>query len=260
MKCRTPVSRTHFLKFVYVTLVTGFCALGTRADQTPQTLPYVQDWSKPGLITADNDWSGVPGMMGFRGDKLIAKPGVSPQGVVPDGSSTPVQVLANQQKPNSLRTGGVAEFDGIDNPTIALKGSGTAAAPMLILHLDTRGKQNIAVGYKLRDLESSANNAVQAVALQYRVGTNAAFVDIPAAFVADATTGPGVATLVTPIVIVLPAEANDEPLIQVRWITANAEGNDEWVGIDEIAVIGDDLAFPVTDNQVKDKSAKSTKL
>ena len=31
-------------------------------------------------------------------------------------------------------------------------------------------------------------------------------------------------------------------LVQVRWITANADGNDEWVGIDDITVIGDALA------------------
>ena len=61
---------------------------------------------------------------------------------------------------------------------MALKGSATAAAPMLVLSLDTR-RQNIAVGYKLRDLDGSANNAVQPVALQYRVATNAAYVDVP---------------------------------------------------------------------------------
>jgi hypothetical protein len=53
---------------------------------------------------------------------------------------------------------------------------------------------------------------------------------------------------VTPIVAVLPTAANDQAHLQVRWITANAEGNDEWVGIDEIAVIGDDLAAPPADN------------
>lgn len=220
-----------------------------RADEAPQKLPFVQDWSNPALITQDNDWSNVPGFVGYRGDKLAAKPGANPQTITADGNSSPVNVIANQKNPNSLRTGGVAEFDAIANPCVALKGSATAAAPMVVLNLDAKGKQNIAVGYKLRDLDGSANNAVQAVALQYRTETNSAYVDVAAAYAPDATTGPGIATLVTPIVAVLPAAANDQAHLQVRWITANAEGNDEWVGIDDIAVIGDDIAAaPPADN------------
>ena len=38
--------------------------------------------------------------------------------------------------------------------------------------------------------------------------------------------------------MVLPAAADNQPLLQVRIITANAVGNDEWVGIDDIAVTG----------------------
>jgi hypothetical protein len=213
-----------------------------RADDVPQKLPFVQDWSNVGLITVENDWSSVPGFVGYRGDKFASKPGANPQTITADGNSSPMSALPNQKNPNTLRTGGVAEFDSLPNPTVALKGSANASAPMLVLNLDTKGKQNIAVGYKLRDLDGSANNAVQAVALQYRVATNAAFIDLADAFAPDATTGPGVATMVTPMVVMLPAAANDQSHVQVRWITANAESNDEWVGVDDIAVIGDDLA------------------
>jgi len=244
MKFQVSVSAKIFSQNVRVLtlLMVGIIPVVLRADEVPQALPFVQDWSNPALITQENDWSGVPGFIGYRGDKLAPKPGVNPQTITADGNTSPVNVLQNQKNPNTFRTGGVAEFDSLANPSVALKGSGTASAPMLLLNLDTKGKQNIAVGYKLRDLDGSANNAVQAVALQFRADTNAAFVDVPAAYVPDATTGPGVATLVTPIVVVLPAEANDQSNLQVRWITTNAEGNDEWVGIDDIAVIGDDIA------------------
>lgn len=230
-----------------------------RADDVPQKLPLVQDWSNVALITVENDWSGVAGFIGYRGDKFAPKPGANPQTITADGNSSPVCVLANQKNPNTLRTGGVAEFDSIPNPTVALKGSGNASAPMLVLNLDTKGKQNIAVGYKLRDLDGSANNAVQAVAFQYRVATNAAFVDLPDAYAPDATTGPGVATLVTPMVVVLPAAANDQSHVQVRWITANAEGNDEWVGVDDIAVIGDDIAEKVVETKHNSGESKAVK-
>ncbi len=221
----------------------------SRADDVPQKLPLVQDWSNVALITVENDWSGVAGFVGYRGDKFASKPGANPQTITADGNSSPMSALPNQKNPNTLRTGGVAEFDSIANPTVALKGSANASAPMLVLNLDTKGKQNIAVGYKLRDLDGSANNAVQAVALQYRIATNAAFVDLADAYAPDATSGPGVATLTTPMVVVLPAAANDQPHVQVRWITANAEGNDEWVGVDDIAVIGDDIAEKVVETK-----------
>ena len=53
---------------------------------------------------------------------------------------------------------------------------------------------------------------------------------------ADATTGPGAATLVTPVSAVLPAAADNRPLVQLRILTTNAVGQDEWVGVDDIEV------------------------
>lgn len=245
-------------RFLIVFTAVGMVALA-HADEVPQKLPFVQDWSNAALLTQENDWSGVPGFVGYRGDKLAAKPGANPQTITADGNSTPFSALVNQKNPNSQRTGGVAEFDSIPNPTIALKGSATAAAPMVVLSLDTKGKQNIAVGYKLRDLDGSVNNAVQPVSLQYRTATNTAFIDVPAAYAPDATTGPGVATLITPMVVVLPAAANDAALLQVRWVTANAESNDEWVGIDDIAVIGDDIAAAPPADDWKEEASKPFK-
>jgi hypothetical protein len=229
-----------------------------QADTTPQEVPLAQSWANPALITADNDWTGVPGFMAYRGDKLTAKPGTNPQSITDDGTATPVDVIANRANPNTLRTGGVAEFDGISNPVVALKGSATASAPFLLLNLKTTGKQNIVVAYNLRDIDNSANNAVQPVALQYRIGTNGAFADIPAAFVADASTGPNQATQVSPIIVALPAAANNQSHVQIRWITANAEGNDEWIGIDEISVIGDDLPDAAGGSKVPE--AKTNRL
>lgn len=221
--------------------VSTFIALG---DQTPQELPLAQSWSATNLISSDNDWSAVPGFEGYRGDKLVSKVGSNPQLIAEPGLNTPMDVIANRGNPNTLRKGGVAEFDGVSNPIIALKGSATASAPFLLLTLKTIGKQNIVVAYNLRDIDGSSADAVQPVAFQYRIGTNDNFSNLSAAFVADASTGPNLATHVSPVILTLPPEVNDQPLIQIRWITANAEGNDEWVGIDDISVIGDDLTVP----------------
>ena len=209
------------------------------ADETPQSLPLGRNWSSPALITRNNDWSGVPGFMGYRGTGLASAPGANPQTITANDNSGQPFVLANKNKPNTLRTGGVAEFDGISDPVIALKGSATASAPYVLLNLNTKGHQGVVVSYNLRDIDSSGADAIQPIAFQYRVGTNGNFVNLASAFVADASSGPNLATLVTPVNVTLPAECDDQPLVQVRWITANAIGDDEWIGIDDISVVAD---------------------
>src|SRR6185369_13779818 len=118
-------------------------------------------------------------------------------------------------------------------------GSGTADAPHLVISINTTGSSGIVVAYNLRDIDGSTDNAVQPVALQYRVGSSGNFTNLPAGFVADASTGPSLATLVTPVSVVLPAPANNQPLVQVRVITTDAVGADELIGVDDISVTGD---------------------
>jgi uncharacterized protein len=200
-------------------------------------LPFLQAWSETGLISRDDDWAGVHGVVGHRGDGLTAVAGEDPRSVVADGSGTPVDVNANETDPRAVGlAAGVTEFE-LPDPVVALQGSATAAAPHLVLSVDTRGRSGVTVRYRLRDIDaSSIANAVQPVALQYRVGAVGDFAVVPGGFVADATTGPGQATLVKPVSVVLPAAADDKPLVQLRILTTNATGQDEWVGVDDIEV------------------------
>ncbi|HEY8413644.1 MAG TPA: Ig-like domain-containing protein, partial [Pyrinomonadaceae bacterium] len=218
-----------------IALLVVFVCFSVSADNTVQTLPFTQNWSNTGLITTDDNWSGVPGIVGFRGDGLTGGTGVDPQTVLTD--SNVVDVNANQSNPNTFTTGGVAEFQ-ITNPVVALQGSGTARAPYIQFHLNTTGFSGINVAYNLRDIDGSADNAVQPVALQFRVGASGNFTNVPAGFVADATDGPSLATKVTPVSVTLPAAADNQPLVQVRVITTDAAGSDEWVGIDDINITG----------------------
>jgi hypothetical protein len=200
-------------------------------------LPFSQAWSDTGLISRDDDWAGVAGVVGHRGDGLTSVPGADPRLVVADGAGTPVDVNANETDPRSVgMAAGITEFE-LPDPVVALQGSATAGAPHLVVSLDTRGRSGVTVSYRLRDIDASSNaNAVQAVALQYRVGAGGDFAAVPGGFVADATTGPGAATLVTPVSAVLPAAADDQPLVQLRILTTDAVGQDEWVGVDDIQV------------------------
>ena len=216
----------------------------TAAPVTGQTLPFSQNWTNTNLITANDNWAGVPGIVGYNGSGLTGTTGTDPQTILADGSNTAVSVFANQTDPNTLTSGGVAEFE-LSNPAVALQGSGTASAPHLVISLNTTGHSNITIFYNLRDLDASGDNAVQPVALQYRVGSIGNYTNIPAAFVADATTGPDEATQVTPVAAALPAAANNQQLVQLRIVTTNAVGADEWVGVDDI-VVNTNGALPIS--------------
>lgn len=209
-------------------------------DLNPQTLPFSQNWSNTGLITTDNDWSSVPGIIGYRGDGLTEFQGVDPQTIVADGSGTPVWVFPNRNDPSLFLSGGPTEFDGIANPVVSLRGSGTAEAPHLVISLNTSGKTGIHVAYNLRDIDAAGTgNSIQPIALQYRLGNSGDYTNIPAAFVADASTGPNTATLVTPVSVTLPPTCDNRPLVQLRVITTNAVSNDESIGIDDILITAD---------------------
>jgi hypothetical protein len=199
---------------------------------------FAQNWSNAGLITVNDNWSGVSNVVGFLGQDITTATAADPQTLLGTSAiANDLDVIANQSN-TSITNGGVAEFDTIANPRIALQGSGTADAPHIIITLNTLGCTNVNVQYNLRDLDGSADNAIQAVALQYRIGSVGNFTNIPAGFVADATTGPSLATLVTPVNVLLPAGALGQSALQLRIITSNAVGNDEWVGVDDIAVTG----------------------
>jgi hypothetical protein len=207
-----------------------------RATTDPAPLPFLESWSDTGRIAADDDWSGVASVAGYRGDGLVAEPGTDPRGVTADGSGTPLDVAANRTDPRAVGlAAGVAEFELAD-PVVAIQGSATASAPHLVMSLDTRGRAGVTVRLVLRDIDATANDAIEPVAVQYRVGTAGAFAALPGGFVADATSGPGEATRVTRLSVNLPAAADGQALVQVRVITTNAVGQDEWVGIDDIEV------------------------
>ncbi len=212
-------------------------------SQTAQPLPFSQDWSTTTLITVDDNWTGVPGIQGRRGDNLTAATGADPQTLFADDAIPVIDVNANQTDPSVFSTGGVTEFN-IPNPVVGLSGSGTADAPYLLIAINTLCWQTISVQYNVRDIDGSVDNAIQQVALQYRIGNSGVFTNIPAGYIADATTGPSLATLVTAVSVTLPAACNDKPVVQLRIMTTNAAGNDEYIGIDDIFIAGGAFMSP----------------
>jgi hypothetical protein len=211
---------------------------------------FLQDWTNTALISANDDWSGVPSIVGFRGDDLTTSTATDPQTILT--ASTVVDVNANQANPTTFSTGGVTEFQ-ITDATIAMKGSGTADAPYIQLHLNTVGRDSVNITYDLRDLDSSATDATQAFALQYRVGDSGNFTNVPEGFVGDAT-DPNAASKVTSVNVVLPDAVENVSNLEVRIITSNANGNDEYVGVDNISV----SSVPISGQSVSLDSATAS--
>jgi len=222
--------------FLTVCLIFGSTGIQVaRADTTPLTLPYFWDWSDTSLLINTGDWSGVQGILGYQGTGLGNKiTGVDPQTILADGTNTSISLNPNQTDPNSLASAGVAEFE-LANPSIGLSGSNAPHAPFLLLNLSTSGRTDITVDYDVRDLESSKQDAAQQVALHYRIGNTGIFTNVPEAYIADATDAYA-ATRVTHVSVALPELVENQALIQLRIMTANAIGKDEWVGIDNIAI------------------------
>lgn len=222
------------LAVILLFTVLGFTPRAVEADTSAQVLPFMQDWSNTDLITINDDRSGVPGIVGYLGDYTSESPtNVDPQTLLADYSSTTIDVIANLT--TAITAGGVGEYDGIADPVVALQGSGTADAPFLLISIQTTGLENIQVSYDLRDIDTNTDDATQQVALHYRVGETGDFTNIPEAYIADATIVSDVLT--TPVSIILPDAANNQPIVQLRIMTTNAGGSDEWVGIDNIRIV-----------------------
>lgn len=217
----------------------ALAATGAHADATYYPLAngsFSQDWSNTGLITADDNWSGVPSIEGYRGDNLTPNTGADPRTILLFGAS-PLNVLANNADPSGATSGGVYEVEGgapiAGNPTIGFQGSGTADAPFVLLRLDTTGCTAINVAYLLRDIDTAETTAGQQVVLQARTGEGNDFTNVDGTYVAVANNGSS-----TPGAASLSANFENQAQVQLRWLTTNAANVDAMIGIDDIQVTG----------------------
>ncbi len=193
-------------------LLSVLAVVPVAANTTAQTLPFTQDWTNTGLITTDNNWNGVPGVSGFLGAN-IAVTGADPQ----TGHRRRARrstVVANQTDPAGLGTGGVAEFE-LANPVVAHQGLDDGRRPE---HRDLR--QHDRPDEHPRRLQPARYRRLRRTTPSSRSRSSTAsprpgsFTNLPAGYVADATTGPSLATLVTPVSVTLPAAANNQPVVQ----------------------------------------------
>jgi hypothetical protein len=196
-----------------------------------------QNWSDSSLIATSNDWSNVPSIQGFSTVDGASGEGLDPRTLT--GNSSNLDVAASvftspsQYNPNLGQHGGVTEFQ--DFGIVGLGGGLNATAPNLVFYLDTTGVDSpIKVNFDVQDLDGSTRNSEEQLNVQYRIGETGPWTNVPSGYIADVTS-PN-ATTTNQVSLTLPPDAMGQPELQVRIMTTNATGRDEWVGIDNIAI------------------------
>ncbi|WP_374454779.1 ExeM/NucH family extracellular endonuclease [Nocardioides sp.] len=257
---RTAINLTTLTALVAAPLAVGFTAPASASVSTAiSSFPYTQDWSG---LTATSTWADFPGVEGFNTGTSIAPQ--NPSNATDVGTLTAEGTLAssflvqsNTSVPNTASAGGVLAFANVPtaSKTVALSATGSQTAPLLAFHLNTTGKSGFAVAYDVQDLDSSADDQPQRVALQYRVGTSGAYTNVPAAYLTDAT-GPSNATVTTTRVsATLPAAVDNQADVYLRVITIdNATGSNEHVGIDNIDITAGGAPAPLGATDPGDRS------
>lgn len=127
---------------------------------------------------------------------------------------------------------------------ISLLASGSNAAGALVVALDTTGQTNIKVSWVARTILQQASRD-NSIALQYRVGTTGNYTDVDPSVYTSAGKAAGDAQAFTDVA--LPAAAENQPYVQVRWIyweSASVSGSRDRIAIDDISITG--TGGPVT--------------
>lgn len=226
------------------------------ANSTAQNVPYSLATASDSWVTVDDNWDNAPGIIGFRGDGLASATNVNPQTILGANDPGVIDVnadTATPRNPNTFTTGGVAEFNTTTGSepagtrTIyALQGSGTARAPYLRFHFSTTGASSLNFAFTAVDIDGSADNSAQQIAVHYRIGATGDWTDLPAGYIADASQGPSLSGLRTSRSFALPTALNNQSLVQIRIMTTDSAGSDEWIGIENVTITGSAGPLPPT--------------
>ncbi|MBK8069886.1 MAG: hypothetical protein IPK27_20400 [Rhodanobacteraceae bacterium] len=193
---------------------------------------FAQDWEDTGLISANNNWNGVPHLYGYANDRSGSTVDINPQ-TLTGYTTTSLNVTANSTNP-ATTSGGIFELSGASvggNPTIGLQGASNRDAPYILLRLNTVRCTAAQLQYRLRDLNPANITAVQQIDVQIRTPDSGNFTSIN--YHANANNGGVIDASVN-----LDAAYLGQEKVQIRWMTTNASGNDNMIGVDDIKLIG----------------------
>ncbi|MBO9150602.1 T9SS-dependent choice-of-anchor J family protein [Chitinophaga sp. GCM10012297] len=198
----------------------------------PQGLPYLQDFSAlPHASTVYPE--------GWQGWALSGAPG-SAFNVLPAAGDK--NLAANNTA--SSTTNGVLNYNG----KIGYLNSGSADNAVA-LSVSTAANTNVRVRYQVMTLrnpyDGNSNTRINEAALQYRVGTDGNFTTLPSTVYRNNTETQTTSGVTTPQQLVsvealLPAECENQPVVQLRWVNRqiSGAGSRPSFAIDSVAVWG----------------------
>jgi len=221
------------------------CSLSLFAQTSPaaQTLPYSQNFD--GLLASSTTYPA--GFQGW-GATITAPAATYSTALISDKA-----LIGNSSA--SVNSGNIHNYNG----KIGFLDTGSADLAIGFALIGT-GQTAIQVQYDAMVIRNpydgtASNNRILEMALQYRIGTTGAFITLPStAYLSGTTlqTGTGVTTPQNPqqINVTLPAECDNQAIVQIRWIARQASGTTgsrPSFAIDNIK-IGSDLVPPVNES------------
>lgn len=206
------------LKPLLLLLLTAIISFGSSAQTqpVPQVLPYAQNFD--GLAHSATVYPA-----GWQGWSLAGSPSGSFNTAAPAGDKA---LAANGSA--SSTTNGAYNYNG----KLGFLNSGSADNG-LVLALNASGQLNISLQYQISTLrnpyDGNSNTRINEVTLQYRIGSTGDFTNIDGTTYQNNTvtqTGSGVTTPQNPaaVNITLPADCNNQPLLQLRWVNRQIGG------------------------------------
>jgi hypothetical protein len=174
-----------------------------------------------------------------------------------NGGSVTSQALAEASAPVSNATIGTAtaaqtgggsygySVSSNARPYIQTSSNATNGVNQIAMALNTTGWENVVVGYDVEII--SAQPRTVGVVSQYRVGTSGGWTTLtPTSGTNPYSQAGGTAGVKTTVSATLPAAANNQSVVQVRWATwrGTESGNSSGIAIDNVTATG----APFSDN------------
>ncbi|WP_163398946.1 T9SS-dependent choice-of-anchor J family protein [Flavobacterium fluviatile] len=227
----------HLMAFLYLFCLSG--SLFAQTMPTPQTLPYTQNFD--GL-----DANSTTYPSGFQG-WTAGSPG---SGFATNATVTDRSLIANSTA--STNSGNIHNY----NEKIGFLNNGSLDLNIAFA-FDATGQSAIQVKYDAMTIrnpyDGGSNTRINEMVLQYRVGTTASFTSILETAYRNNTTTQTDSGNTTPqnpktIQVTLPAECNNQPVVQIRWISRQESGSGSRpsFAIDNID-IKSDIAAPISE-------------
>lgn len=209
--------KKRLLLFAMMLIAMAESRLGAQTNPTPVSLPFSLTSQSSATLPA-----------GVAVHKFAAIP--TTRTTLPTAGD-----LTNQGSAPLGTTGG---WYNLGTDGIGMIASGTNQAGAIVVAINTTGMTNVQVSWICKTIYNQLARD-NSVALQYRVGTSGNFTDVGTASTYT-TTGKANGNASSIFTETLPAVAENQPVVQVRWIQWElfTSGSRDKVAVDDISITG----------------------